>query len=76
LGCVPEDARAVENEPGDGQPEEDGDIDGLAEAATSALVFDGIEEADEFVLVEFAVAVGAKACDRLQGLLLAAVGDE
>ena len=59
VGLVEEDARAVEEEPGDGDADEDGDVDGLAEAGAGALVVDGVEQVDELVLLEFAVAAGA-----------------
>jgi len=65
---VPQDSRAVEDEPGDGQPEEERDVDGFAEAAAGALVLDGVEQANEFVLLEFSVAVGAEALGRARRL--------
>ena len=61
LRRVPQDPRAVEDEPGNGEPDEEGDVERLAEAAAGALVLDGVEEADEFVGVPFAMASGEDA---------------
>ena len=60
-GRVPEDSRAIEDEPGDGEPEEEGDVDGLTEPGPGTLIFDGVEKSDELVFLEFAVAVGTNA---------------
>jgi len=76
LRCVPEHARAVEDEPGDGEPEEEGDVDRFAEAAACALVLDGVEQPDELVLFQLAVAIGADAHHGLQRLVLRAVRHE
>jgi hypothetical protein len=54
-----EDAGAVEEEPGEGEEEEGGDVDGFAEACACALLVERIEEVDNLVLFELAVAAGA-----------------
>ena len=54
-----EDAGAIEEEPGDGQVDDDRDVDGLAEAGFGALVVEGVQQVNEFVLVEFSEAAGA-----------------
>lgn len=56
---VEEHARAVEEEPGDGEIDDDGDVDGLAEACTGALIVEAVEEVDELVFFKFSVASGA-----------------
>ena len=58
-GLMEDDLRAVEDEPADGEPDDDGDVDGFAEAGAGALVVDRIEEVDELVGVEVGVAPGA-----------------
>jgi hypothetical protein len=60
-----EDARAVEEEPPDGQVDDDRDVDGLAEASFGTLVVEGVEQVNELVFVEFAEAAGA----HLEGLI-------
>ena len=59
LGLMEEDARAIEEEPDDGQVDDEGDVDGLAEAGLGALVVERVEEMDELVLFHLAVAAGA-----------------
>ena len=54
-----DDLRAVEDEPADGEPDDDRDVDGFAEAGAGALVVDGVEQIDELVRVEVGVAPGA-----------------
>ncbi len=54
---VEDDLGTVEDEPADGQPDDDGDVDGFAEARTGALIVEGVEEMNELVLFENAVAV-------------------
>ena len=61
---MPEDAGAVKEEPGDGEPDDDGDVDGLAEAGAGTLVVERIEQVDDLMLLQFAVAAGAQ----LEGL--------
>ena len=56
-GLVEDDLGTVEDEPADGQPDDDGDVDGFAEARFGALIVEGIEEMNELVLFENAVAV-------------------
>ena len=56
---VEEDARAVEEEPDDAQVNDDGDVDGLAEACLGTLVVERVEQVDELMLFEFAEAAGA-----------------
>jgi len=60
-----EDSGAIEEEPADGQIDDDGDVDGLAEARFRAIVIEGVEQVDELVLFEFAVAASA----HLDGLI-------
>lgn len=55
-GRVPEVFGAVEDDPGDDEPDEDGDVDGLAETAAGTFVFYAVEQVNELVRVEFAVA--------------------
>jgi hypothetical protein len=57
-GGVEEEVLAVEEEPGDGEVDEDGDVDGLAEAGAGALVVEFVEEVNEFVFFEFPEAAG------------------
>ena len=52
-------AGAVEEEPDDGQVDDDGDVDGLAEAGPGAFIVEGVEQVNELVLFEFAEAAGA-----------------
>ena len=54
-----EDARAVEEEPDDPQVNDDRDVDGLAEARLGAFIVERVEQMDELMLFEFAVAAGA-----------------
>jgi hypothetical protein len=54
-----ENARAIEEKPANGQIDDDGDVDGLAEARLGALVIEGVEQVDELLLFEFAVAASA-----------------
>jgi hypothetical protein len=54
-----EDTGAVEEEPGDGQADDGGEVDGLAEAGAGELIVDGVEEVDELVLGKLAEAAGA-----------------
>ena len=63
LRLVEEDARAVEQEPGDGHADDDGDVDGLAEAGAGGLVVERVEQVDELVLFKIGVA-GAGAGER------------
>ena len=60
-----EHAWAVEEEPQDGQIDDDRDVNGLAESRSGALVVEGVEQVNEFMLFEFAVA----ACAHLDGLV-------
>lgn len=53
---MPEQAGAVEDEPRDRKPDEEGNIKRFAEAAASALILDGVEELDELVGIPFAMA--------------------
>ena len=55
MGVIPV-LLTVGEKPGEGEPDEDGEVEGLAEAAAGALVLDAVEEVDEFVVVELAVA--------------------
>ena len=59
-----EDAGAVEEEPGEGEADDDGDVDGLAEAGAGTLVVERVEQVDDLMLLQFAVAAGAQ----LEGL--------
>jgi len=61
LRSMPEILRAVKQHPGDGQPDEQGDIDGLAEPAACPLVFNRVQQLDELVLFEMPKPVGADA---------------
>ena len=70
LRRVPEYAGTVEDEPRDDEPEEQGYVDRFSEAAAGALVLDGVEQPDELVLFQLAVAIGANTHDRLQRLVL------
>jgi hypothetical protein len=65
---VKDDAGAVEEEPGDGGVDQDGDVDGFTEASFGAFIVEGVEEMDELVLVEFAEATGAHPDGRRSGL--------
>ena len=56
---VEEDARTVEEEPDDPKVNDDGDVDGLAEACFGAFIVERVEQMDELMLFEFAVAAGA-----------------
>lgn len=58
-GLVKEQARAIKEEPGEGKIEDDRDVDGFAKAGARTLIVKGIEQVDELMLVEFAVASGA-----------------
>ena len=58
LGLVEEDARAVEEEPDDSEVNDDGDVDGFAETCFGAFVVERVEQMDELMLFEFAVAAG------------------
>jgi len=60
LRLVEENAWTVQQEPGDGQEEDGGDVDRLAEAGAFALVVEGVDEVDDLVGFEFAEATGAK----------------
>jgi hypothetical protein len=55
---VEEHTRTVEQEPDDPQINDDGDVDGLAEACFGAFVVKRIEQMDQLVLFEFAVTAG------------------
>ena len=54
-----EDARSVEEEPDDSQINDDGDVDGLAEARFGAFVVERVEQMNELMFFEFAEATGA-----------------
>ena len=54
-----EDLRAVEEEPGDSHVNDDGDVDGLAEASLGAFIVEGVEQMDHLMLFEFAIAAGS-----------------
>ena len=56
---VEEDTGAVEEEPDDSHVNDDGDVDGRAEACFGAFVVERVEQVDKFVLFEFTVAAGA-----------------
>ena len=64
LRRVPQILRPVEQDPGDREPDKQGNIDGLAEPAPRALIFDRVQQLDELVLFEVTVAVGADDVDR------------
>jgi len=57
---MPEDAWAVEKEPGESEVDDDGDVDGLAEAGAGTLVVERIEQMDDLMLLEFSVTAGAQ----------------
>ena len=52
-------ARSVKEKPTHGKIEDDRDVNRFAKARTGALVIKGVEEMDELVLFEFAVASSA-----------------
>ncbi len=54
-----EDARAVEEEPDDSHVNDERDVDGLAEARFRAFIVERIEQMDQLMLFEFAIAAGA-----------------
>jgi len=56
---VEEDARAVEEEPGNRKAEDCRDVDRLAELGAGALVVNRVEQVNQLVLFEIAVAAGA-----------------
>ena len=56
---VEEDARAVEEKPDDREVNDDGDVDGLAEARFGAFVVERVEQVNQLMFFEFAVAAGA-----------------
>ena len=56
-----EDLRAVEDEPADGEPDDDRDVDGLAKASAGAFVVDLVEEVNELVELEMGEAPGVAA---------------
>ena len=58
-GLVEDDLRAVEDEPGEGHADDDGDVDGLAEASFGLLVVDGVEQVDDLMLFEFSEAAAS-----------------
>jgi len=64
-GLMKENARAIEEEPADGQVDDDRDVDRLAETGFGTLVVEGVEKVNELVLFEFAEATGA----HLDGLI-------
>ena len=53
-----DDLRAIEYEPANSQPDDDRDVDGFAESGFGSLVVERVEKVDQFMLFEFAVAVG------------------
>jgi len=73
---VPQDSGAVEDEPGYRDPDEEGDIDGFAEPSACALVFNGIEQVNQFVLIHLAVAIGADTGWRWSYLTRGIMGNE
>ncbi len=50
-----EDARTVEEKPDDSQVNDDGDIDGFAEAGLGAFIVERVEKMNQLMLFEFAV---------------------
>ena len=56
---VEEDLGAVENEPGEGEIEDEGEVDGLAKTRAGAVVVERVEQVDELGVVELAEAAGA-----------------
>ena len=56
---VKEDARTVEQEPDDSHIDDHGDVDRLAKACFGAFVVERVEQMDQLMLFEFAVAAGA-----------------
>ena len=54
-----EDAGSVEEEPDYAQVNDDGDVDGLAEASLGALIVERVEQMDELMFFEFAKAASA-----------------
>jgi hypothetical protein len=58
-GLVEEDARPIEQEPDDAQVNDDGDVDRFAESGFGAFVVERVEQVDELMLFEFAIAAGA-----------------
>ncbi len=55
-GLMEENLGAIEDEPADGEPDDDGDVDGLAEAGAGAIVVDLIEEVEKLMGFETDVA--------------------
>jgi hypothetical protein len=73
LRHMEEHARAIDQEPSEDQPDNDGDIDGLAEAGAGALVVERVEQVDELVLFENSNTVGAE--PDVSGLAMVRVPD-
>jgi len=68
-GLVEDDLRAVEHEPANGEPDDDRDVDGFAEAGLGALVIKRVEEVNQLMLFEVAIAVGTHRDGRFAGRL-------
>src|SRR5580698_7279536 len=66
---MPQNAWTIEDKPRYDQPEEDRYVDRLAEPPSGALVLDGIEQVNEFVLFQLPVTIGAAADGRNRNLL-------
>ena len=73
---VPQDSGAIEDEPGYRDPDEEGDVDGFAEPSACALVFDGVEQMNQFVLIHLTVAIGADTGWLWSHLTRGIMGDE
>ena len=58
---------SVKEEPDDCHVNDEGDVDGLAKASLGALVIEGVEKMNQFMLFEFAVAAGAHLNGRIGG---------
>ena len=56
---VEDDLRAIEDEPPDGQPDDDGDVDRLTESRPRPFVVERIQKVDQLMFFEIAVAIGA-----------------
>ena len=66
-GLMEDDLGTVEDEPGDGHADDDGDVDGLSKARTGDFVVDAVEEMNQLVFVEFAKPAGAHLYGRGRG---------
>jgi hypothetical protein len=68
-GLVEDDLRAIEHKPADSEPDDDRDVDGFAEAGLGALVIKRVEEVNQLMLFEVAIAVGTHRDGRFAGRL-------